>query len=73
MYESDVLSLGKAARMAGLSMGAFLDKLGALGIPAVRYASKELSRELTALRKHDRHRRRTSHRVRPDRPSRNTA
>lgn len=36
LYEENVLSLGKAARRAQLPPEAFLEKLGAAGIPVVR-------------------------------------
>jgi prevent-host-death family protein len=63
LYRDEVLSLGKAARLAGLSIPEFLDRLGELGIPAVRYSPKELDKELAVLSR-DRRRRGTSHRAR---------
>ncbi len=50
LYEEEVLSLGKAARFAGLSVEAFLDKLDARGIPAVRYEPQELDTEIAAIK-----------------------
>ena len=49
LYEEEVLSLGKAARLARLSPEAFIEKLGAAGIPVVRYDPQELDNELAAL------------------------
>jgi prevent-host-death family protein len=48
LYAEEVLSLGKAARLAGLSVETFIEKLGALGIPSVRYSPEELDEELNA-------------------------
>jgi predicted HTH domain antitoxin len=49
LYESDAVSLGKASRIAGMSVSEFIDRLGALKIPAVRYSAEELERELAAF------------------------
>jgi len=49
LYEEETLSLGKAARLAGASVEAFLEALGARGIPAVRYPPEELDEELDAI------------------------
>jgi prevent-host-death family protein len=49
LYESDAVSLGRAARIAGLSISEFIDRLGALKIPAIRYSAEELERELAAF------------------------
>lgn len=49
-FKNDGLSLGQAARMAGLSQEAFIEKLGKMGIPVVGYAPSELSAELASLR-----------------------
>ena len=49
LYEEEVLSLGKAARLAQLSPEAFIEKLGAAGIPVVCYDPRELDNELAAL------------------------
>jgi predicted HTH domain antitoxin len=46
LYERGVVSLGRAAKIAGLSLSAFIDRLGALKIPVARYSPDELSREL---------------------------
>ncbi len=49
LYESEAVSLGRAARIAGLSIGEFIDRLGALKIPVIRYSAEELERELAAF------------------------
>jgi predicted HTH domain antitoxin len=46
MYEQEAVSLGRAALIAGLSLGEFIDRLAALKIPVVRYSGEELEREL---------------------------
>ena len=45
LYERDIISLGRAAKVAGLSLGEFIDRLAALKIPVVRYSPQELARE----------------------------
>ena len=49
LYEEDVVSLGKAARLANLSVSKFLNKLSSLGIDAVRYPPEEIEEEITAM------------------------
>ena len=46
LYENEVISLGKAARIAGLALSEFIDRLGALNIPAIRYPAEDLKREI---------------------------
>lgn len=46
LYENEAVSLGRAAKIAGLSISEFIDRLGALKIPVVRYSAEELEREL---------------------------
>ena len=46
LYENEVISLGKAARIAGLSISEFIDRLGALNIPVIRYPAEDLKREI---------------------------
>lgn len=50
LYEEEVLSLGKAARLACMSTEEFIEKLAAAKIPAVRYEAEELQEELATLR-----------------------
>lgn len=49
LFDDDVVSLGKAAKLAGMPLGEFIDHLGALKIPVVRYGKEELQRELAAF------------------------
>jgi predicted HTH domain antitoxin len=49
LYENEVISIGRAAKIAGLSIGEFIDRLAALNIPVVRYSAEELERELAAF------------------------
>lgn len=46
LYNEDVLTLGKAAKYANMSHEAFMDLLGSMGIPVVRYSEDELSKEV---------------------------
>lgn len=50
LFADRALSLGKAARVAGLSPESFIVHLGAMGIPAVDYDPDELDDELDLLR-----------------------
>ncbi|NOX75109.1 MAG: type II toxin-antitoxin system prevent-host-death family antitoxin [Gammaproteobacteria bacterium] len=49
LFDSEVVSLGKAAKLAGVSQSEFIDYLGALKIPVVRYEQNELEREVAAF------------------------
>jgi len=49
LFAERALSLGKAARFAGLSNEAFMAQLGAMGIAAVDYPADELDAELGVL------------------------
>jgi prevent-host-death family protein len=49
LYRDDVLSLGKAARMAGLNVESFMDVLGEMGIAIIDYDPSDLSDEVAAL------------------------
>lgn len=46
LYEQEAVSLGKAARIADVSVSEFIDQLGARGIPVARYSPLELQEEL---------------------------
>lgn len=50
LYERDVLSLGLAAKVAGLSHSQMIDELGRRQIPVVRYSVEDLDRELDYVR-----------------------
>ena len=45
-FDEDVLSLGQAARMAGLSLAEFMEECSAREVPVVRYSPEALEREL---------------------------
>jgi prevent-host-death family protein len=49
LFDSEVVSLGKAAKLAGMSQSEFIDHLGVLKIPVVRYERDELEREVAAF------------------------
>jgi prevent-host-death family protein len=46
LYEAEVVSLGKAARLAEVPLETLIEKLGEAGIPVTRYESDELAQEL---------------------------
>lgn len=47
LYERDHLSLGLAAKVAGLSYSEMIDELGRRQVPVVRYDIDDLNRELS--------------------------
>lgn len=49
LYAERTVSLGKAAKLAGLSVEAFVERLGAMGIPAVDAPAEEIEQDLTVL------------------------
>ncbi|MGD9561415.1 MAG: UPF0175 family protein [Pyrinomonadaceae bacterium] len=46
LYETDRLSLGKAAELAGYSVRAFLEVLEHHQIPVIKYSPEELRKEI---------------------------
>lgn len=46
LFENQTLSLGGAARIAGLSHEEFMQLLGDMAIPVIRYSAEELDDEL---------------------------
>jgi len=46
LYDEEVISLGKAAQLAGMPLAAFMEHLHAQGIPVARPAPGELEEEL---------------------------
>lgn len=50
LFKTGVLSLGKAAELAGLSVSAFIDLLNELGIPVIDYDDEELQAELNTVK-----------------------
>jgi len=49
LFREHVVSLGKAAKIAGMTKVDFIGVLGAHGIPAVDYSPSQLNDELTLL------------------------
>lgn len=49
LYATKVLSLGKAARLAGLSKWDFIDLLGESDVPIIDYSDDELDLEFESL------------------------
>lgn len=49
LFAEHSISLGKAAKLAGLPIERFITVLGAMGIPAVDLAPAELDHDLAAL------------------------
>ena len=50
LFDQDTVSLGQAAKIAGMTTGELIDLLGARGIPVARYSAKDVDAELAALR-----------------------
>jgi len=48
LYETEKLSLGQAAKLAGFSKRAFMEVLGQQQIPVFRYSPEDLRQELEA-------------------------
>ena len=46
LYDREMISLGKAAHITGLSYSEMIDELGRRNIDVVRYSAEELEREL---------------------------
>lgn len=49
LFQDGTISLGKAARLSGLSYEAFVEQLASLGIAAVDYSPDQLDGELAAI------------------------
>jgi predicted HTH domain antitoxin len=50
LYEIKVLSLGKAAELAGKDKGDFMEALSEQGMDVLRYSKEELDEEMEFLR-----------------------
>lgn len=50
LFDREQVSLGIAARIAGLSIGEMIDELGRRKVPVVRYTPEELAQELEYAR-----------------------
>lgn len=49
LFAEKVVSLGKAAKLAGLPIEAFIERLGAMGIPTVDYPAEGIDADVAAL------------------------
>lgn len=46
LFKAEIVTIEKAAKLAGLNIESFIEKLGQLGIPSVKYSADELDQEL---------------------------
>ncbi len=51
LYAERILSLGKAARVAGMCLADFMSLLVINGIPVVEYSEEDYERDLTAIKR----------------------
>lgn len=51
LFEDRTMSMEAAAKLAGLPQEAFMQLLGEMAIPAIRYAAEELDEEVKAFSK----------------------
>lgn len=49
LFQDGTLSLGKAAKMAGLSFEAMVEHLASVGVPVVDYPPEDLDAEVVAI------------------------
>jgi predicted HTH domain antitoxin len=49
LYAGGRVSIGRAARLAGLPLVEFMDRLHCLGLPVVRYGEQELAQDLKTI------------------------
>ncbi|NOT69430.1 MAG: type II toxin-antitoxin system prevent-host-death family antitoxin [Methylophilaceae bacterium] len=49
MFDEGALTLGKAAKFANMSHEAFMELLGSMAIPVVKYSADELDEEVEAF------------------------
>ncbi len=49
LFQDGTMSLGKAAKLAGLSYEAMVEQLASIGVPAVDYAPEEIDAEVAAI------------------------
>ena len=49
LFQDGTLSLGKAAKLAGMSYEAMVDELASIGVPAVDYPPEDLDGEVAAI------------------------
>ncbi|MUG91499.1 UPF0175 family protein [Scytonema sp. UIC 10036] len=46
LFETEKLSLGQAAKLAGYSKRTFIELLGKMGVPVINYPAEELEQEI---------------------------
>lgn len=46
LFETEKLSLGQAAKLAGYSKSTFIELVSKLGVPVVNYSPEDLEREM---------------------------
>jgi len=49
LFQNGLLSLGKAAELAGYGLGVFIDFLNELQVPVIDYEEEELEKEFKAV------------------------
>ena len=49
LFKEHTLSLGLAAKVAGMTLEEFMDYLGSIGVPVIDYDEDDLARELSAI------------------------
>ncbi len=49
LFEDGTLTLGRAAKIAGMCHEEFMEILGAMGIPVVRYSAEQLTAEVDSF------------------------
>lgn len=52
LFKEGTMSLSRAAKIAGMSLEGFMEKLGSVGIPVVDYPAEDLEEELHTLEFH---------------------
>ena len=53
LFDDELISLGKASKLAGMSLQVFMDHLGIVGVPIARPRPGELEKELADFRQPD--------------------
>lgn len=56
LFQTQEVSIGRAAELAEFSLGAFYDLLVALGLPTVTYGSEEWAQDMETLERMERER-----------------
>lgn len=48
LFEEGIVSVGRAAKVAGMDRESFMERLGSMGIPVVNYDAADLAGEMAA-------------------------